>query len=115
MKIYFVEDENGMYYSEDRSRRFRKLTGEEAYSFLSSGIGKTKRFMKINDSEDGGDDVYFEVPKRAKKNSGNMSVVINILPIANGIPLLRFTALRKSTRIGKKLWWMIPSISRKKS
>ena len=67
MKIYFVEDENGIYYSEDRARRFRKLSGEEAYSFLKSEIGKTKRFMKINDSDDSGDDVYFEVPKKSEK------------------------------------------------
>lgn len=67
MKIYFIEDENGMYYSEDCSRRFSKLTGEEAYNFLRSEIGKTKRFMKVNDSEDGSDDVYFEVPKKNEK------------------------------------------------
>ena len=36
MSIYYIENENGTYLSEDGKRKFIKLEGEKAYEYLSS-------------------------------------------------------------------------------
>ncbi|MBQ7292379.1 MAG: hypothetical protein IJW79_01425, partial [Clostridia bacterium] len=46
-KYYYIEDKDGEIYSEDGKRRFRKISGSEAYAFLSSAKGKKKRFIKL--------------------------------------------------------------------
>lgn len=62
MAIYYYEDQNGKYSSHTDARRFSRVSGKEAYAYLKSAEGKTKRFMKSNDYEDGGDDVFVEIP-----------------------------------------------------
>ena len=52
IKIYYIEDKNGKYVSEDGTRRFTKLEGREAYAFLKTPKGKKKRFMRISSIED---------------------------------------------------------------
>lgn len=64
MAIYYIENPNGKYPSEDGSRRFDKLSGKDAYAYLQTEEGKSKRFMKANDAEDDGDIVYVEVRKK---------------------------------------------------
>ena len=61
MAIYYIEDKNGTNYSIDGNRAFIKLRGKEAYRFLQSPQGKRKRFMKVNDKEDGGENIYIEI------------------------------------------------------
>lgn len=62
MAIYYYEDQNGKYSSHTDARRFSRVSGKEAYAYLKSAEGKTKRFMKSNDYEDGGEDVFVEIP-----------------------------------------------------
>ena len=62
MAIYYIENENGTFLSEDGKRKFMRLCGREAYDYLRSAEGKKKRFMKTGASEDGGEDEYVEVP-----------------------------------------------------
>lgn len=64
MAIYYIENPNGKYPSEDGSRRFDKLSGRTAYEYLQTTEGKGKRFMKANEAEDDGDIVYVEVRKQ---------------------------------------------------
>lgn len=61
MAIYYYDDPNGKYASTDGSRKFTKVSGKAAYDFLKTPEGKTKRFMKVTDSEDGGEDVFVEL------------------------------------------------------
>ena len=61
MAIYYYDDPNGKYASTDGSRKFTKASGKAAYDFLKTPAGKTKRFMKVTDSEDGGEDVFVEL------------------------------------------------------
>ena len=62
MAIYYYEDQNGKYRSYANARRFSRVSGKEAYAYLKSAEGKAKRFMKANDYEDGGDEVFVEIP-----------------------------------------------------
>lgn len=62
MAIYYIEDDNGQFKSIDGERRFKRLDGKEAYRFLKTSKGKSSVFMKVNEYEDVGEDVYFEVP-----------------------------------------------------
>mgnify|MGYP006927015019 CR=1 FL=1 len=62
MAIYYYEDQNGKYSSHTDARRFSRVSGKEAYAYLKSAEGKTRRFMKSNDYEDGGEDVFIEIP-----------------------------------------------------
>ncbi len=62
MAIYYYEDQNGKYSSHTDARRFSRVSGKEAYTYLKSAEGKAKRFMKANDYEDGGDEVFVEIP-----------------------------------------------------
>ena len=52
MAIYYIENPNGKYPSEDGSRRFDKLSGRTAYEYLQTTEGKGIRFMKANEAED---------------------------------------------------------------
>ena len=62
MAIYYYEDQNGKYSSHTDARRFSRVSGKEAYAYLKSAEGKTKRFMKSNDYDDGGEDVFVGIP-----------------------------------------------------
>ena len=68
MAIYYYEDQNGKYRSYASARRFSRVSGKEAYIYLKSAEGKAKRFMKANDYEDGGDEVFVEIPAEYIKN-----------------------------------------------
>lgn len=62
MAIYYIENENGNYLSGDGSRRFMKLSGRQAYEYLKSAEGQTKRFMRTSSHEEGGEEEFVEVP-----------------------------------------------------
>lgn len=62
MAIYYIESENGAFLSEDGKRKFMRLRGREAYDYLRSEEGKSKRFMKTGSQENGGEEEYVEVP-----------------------------------------------------
>ncbi len=66
IKIYYIEDKNGKYVSEDGTRRFTKLEGREAYAFLKTPKGKKKRFMRISSIEDN-EEINIEVPSKEIK------------------------------------------------
>ena len=61
MIIFYVENANGNYSSENGNRRFDKLTGQKVFDFLRSEAGKGRRFMKVNDDGEL-NKVYVEVP-----------------------------------------------------
>ena len=65
MSIYFVENEYGEYCSRDGKRRFIKLTGKQAYRYLSEH--KELRFYDSSTAEDFGEKVFVEVPKHRNK------------------------------------------------
>lgn len=62
MKIVFIEDVNGEFFSEDKKRRFTRLVGAEAYEYLKSAEGKSKHFYRTQTEEQDGDMVLVEVP-----------------------------------------------------
>ena len=62
MKIYFIESENGTLFSADKKRRFIRLIGKEAFLYLNSDEGKKKRFFKTESENDGGDEIFIEIP-----------------------------------------------------
>ena len=66
MKIYYIEDINGKFISENGSRRFNRLCGQEAYDYLERNKGK--RFMKTTTEETGGDEVFVEAAKDSSVN-----------------------------------------------
>ena len=89
MAIYYYEDQNGKYRSYADARRFSRISGKEAYIYLKSAEGKTKRFMKANDYEDGGDEVFVEIPaeyiKDIRENTGFTEISLYAMQ-GNGNP-----------------------------
>ena len=67
MSIYYIEDENGQYFSTDRQRRFIRLTGQAGLNFLRTEKGKGRRFYRTSTKEDNGDAVFIEIPKPKEK------------------------------------------------
>lgn len=62
MPVYYIENENGTYLSEDGKRKFIKLEGKEAYVFLKKPECKGKRFFRTSTEEKNGEFVYVEIP-----------------------------------------------------
>lgn len=68
MKIFFIEDENGDYYSTDGKRRFTKMTGNEARIFLKKErkAGRNRKFLltetEERDVNELFDEIYVEIP-----------------------------------------------------
>lgn len=60
MSIFYVENENGTYLSQDGKRKFEKLTGKKAYEYLKSKKGL--RFFKTYSEEENGELIYVQVP-----------------------------------------------------
>ena len=69
MRIFYIEDDNGQFFSTDRSRRFIRLTGNAAYRYLNSNGRKNTHFYKTTTEEDGGAEVFVEVPKDKLKTT----------------------------------------------
>lgn len=63
MATFYIENENGHFFSSDGTRRFMRLSGKAAYEYLSSEEGKRKYFMKTSAFEDGGELEWIEVPE----------------------------------------------------
>ena len=63
MKIFFIEDENGDYYSTDSNRRFTKMTGDEARIFLKKErkAGRNRKFLLTETEERDVDELYDEI------------------------------------------------------
>ena len=64
-KIYYFEDKNGTILSSDGTRRFRVLTGKQAYAHLNTDECKGKRFYKFFDEN--GDEINIELPQEHVK------------------------------------------------
>ena len=62
MAIYYIEHENGALLSSNGVRRFMRLSGKEAYAYLSTAEGRTKRFVRTSSGEDGGEEEFVEIP-----------------------------------------------------
>ncbi len=60
MSIFYVENENGTYLSQDGKRRFERLTGKKAYEYLKSKRGQ--RFFKTYSEEENGVPIYVQSP-----------------------------------------------------
>lgn len=52
----------GVTFTDADKERLKQLYGGYTCAYLKSAEGKTRRFMKSNDYEDGGDDVFVEIP-----------------------------------------------------
>lgn len=63
MKIFYIEDENGDYYSTDGNRRFTKMTGDEARIFLKKErkAGRNRKFLLTETEERDVDELYDEI------------------------------------------------------
>ena len=59
MKVFYVIDENGEFYSEDRKVRYKELRGKELHNFLKSN-GANKFFS--TDTDDEGNIIGVEIP-----------------------------------------------------
>lgn len=68
MKIFYIEDQNGKYASEDGSRRFTRLEGTAAYEFLRSPLGQGRRFMKLANIDSDEDEINIEVNSNVMKS-----------------------------------------------
>ena len=58
-KIYYVEDSKGTYWSSDKTRRFQRLEGKNAYQYLKAPPNRKKRFYKYYDEN--GDEINIEL------------------------------------------------------
>lgn len=63
MSIFYIENENGTYLSENKKRKFIRLQGKEALKYLKSLEGRGKRFIQTETKETCGEKVYVEIPK----------------------------------------------------
>jgi len=66
IKIYYIEDKNGKYVSEDGSKRWTRLTGEELYDFLQTERGKNTFFYTA--FEENGIEIGIEISNLKDKN-----------------------------------------------
>ena len=68
MKIFYIEDPNGEYYSSDGKRRFTKMNGLEAREYLRSErkAGRNRKFLltetEERDVDELFDEIYIEIP-----------------------------------------------------
>lgn len=62
MAIYYIEHENGSFLSSNGVRRFIRLSGKEAYAYLKTEEGRSKRFVRTSSCEDGGEEEFVEIP-----------------------------------------------------
>lgn len=62
MAIYYIEDKNGVCFSEDGKRRFTRLQRKKAYQFLISPEAKGGRFFRASNDPDTGEKLYAEIP-----------------------------------------------------
>ena len=55
MSIYYFENENGTFFSEDEKRRFIRLSGKDAYDYMRENKTGDSYFVQTvtNDTEDG--------------------------------------------------------------
>ena len=64
MSIYFFENENGTFFSEDGKRRFIRLSGKEAYAYIREHKTEDVYFVQtVTDETEKGEKVFVEVPK----------------------------------------------------
>lgn len=68
MSTYYIESPDGKYFSEDKKRRFIKLSGKEAFKFLNSPEYKGKYFYKLNEPSDEKDLILIEIPQNKVKS-----------------------------------------------
>lgn len=82
MSTYYIESPDGKYFSEDKKRRFIKLSGKEAFKFLNSPEYKGKYFYKLNEPSDEKDlTVLFFSPALSQKPLTQRN--IHLLPFFN--------------------------------
>ena len=101
MSIYYIENENGTYFSEDGKRKFIRLEGREAYDYLQHKKDNDIRFLQTT-TLDGKEKVFIEIPsdkkhiardgerhaqysKNCKKKSGIVTLSIEELSYSRGI------------------------------
>ena len=84
MSIYYIEDKNGKYYSIDKKRRFRKLTGISVSIHLKSKEAEGKRFARFAAEDENGEDVYIEIPPdKVKEYLGDCKTIEKNMILAN--------------------------------
>ena len=65
MSIYYFENENGSFLSENGKRRFIRLSGNAAYEYMRTNRSKDMYFIQTVTKETDGEKVFVEVPKNA--------------------------------------------------
>ena len=64
LSIYYFENENGTFFSEDGKRRFIRLSGKEAYDYMRENKSGDSYFVQtVTDDTEDGEKVFVEVPK----------------------------------------------------
>ena len=64
MSIYYFENENGTFFSEDGKRRFIRLSGKKAYDYMRENKTGDSYFVQtVTDDTEDGEKVFVEVPK----------------------------------------------------
>ena len=102
MKIFYIEDENGKYYSSDGKRRFTKMTGLEAREYLIAErkAGRNRKFLltetEERDIDELFDEIYVEIPtgsvSRFRKAERRKQYVKDC-KAASGIEILSYNAM----------------------
>lgn len=64
LKIFYIEHENGNYFSVDGSRRFIRLTGRKAYKYLSEHNTGVRYFYPTSTQESTKHNVFVEVAEK---------------------------------------------------
>lgn len=67
-KLYFIDDENGTYISEDGKRRFSMIPGTEIEEFFKTPRGNGVRFFEQEPENGIGDTLCVEIPKDQLKS-----------------------------------------------
>lgn len=65
MKIFYIENEKGNYFSTNRKRRFIRLVGKEAFHYLKKHRSQIAYFYPTTTEEDGGHLVFVEIPEES--------------------------------------------------
>lgn len=60
MKIFYIEHENGNYFSSDRSRRYIRLIGRAAFKYLQENKKGVRYFYPTTTKEEAGHQVFVE-------------------------------------------------------
>ena len=61
MIVYYLDNENGVYFSPNKTKKYAKLSDEAGYEYMIASQKEGRRFIKINSYSVDGEDVFIEL------------------------------------------------------